>query len=259
MEQDAADALLGRVAGATGREALADVDLVVEAVAEDLAVKQDLFRDLDRICKPGAILATTTSSLPIIDCAKVTDRPQDVIGMHFFNPAQIMKLVEVVHTVSTSPRRHRHGAGPLRQGRQGGRDLRRPLRLHRQRAALPLPQRRRADARGQLRQRRRHRHRDEDRLRPADGPVRAARRRRPRRVAGHRARALHRVPRARLRARRRCSSTWSPPATSAASRAAGSAPTPDPASAGTAVENTPSPGRPGRRVLSSRPVDRLGS
>ncbi len=103
MEQDAADALLGRVAGATGREALADVDLVVEAIAEDLAVKQDLFRDLDRICKPGAILATTTSSLPIIDCAKVTDRPQDVIGMHFFNPAQIMKLVEVVHTVSTSP------------------------------------------------------------------------------------------------------------------------------------------------------------
>src|SRR6478609_4306912 len=59
MEQDAADALLGRVAGATGREALADVDLVVEAIAEDLAVKQDLFRDLDRICKPGAILATT--------------------------------------------------------------------------------------------------------------------------------------------------------------------------------------------------------
>ena len=67
-----ADSLLGRVAGATTREALGDVDLVVEAIAEDLAVKQDLFRDLDRICKPGAILATTTSSLPIIDCAKVT-------------------------------------------------------------------------------------------------------------------------------------------------------------------------------------------
>ncbi len=103
MEQADADALLGRVAGATGREALADVDLVVEAVAEDLAVKQDLFRDLDRICKPGAILATTTSSLPIIDCAKVTSRPQDVIGMHFFNPAQVMRLVEVVHTISTAP------------------------------------------------------------------------------------------------------------------------------------------------------------
>ena len=58
--------------GATEREALADVDLVVEAIAEDLDIKQELFRDLDRICKPGAILATTTSSLPIIDCAKVT-------------------------------------------------------------------------------------------------------------------------------------------------------------------------------------------
>lgn len=103
MDQEAADALLGRVAGATGREALADVDLVVEAIAEDLEVKQDLFRDLDRICKPGAVLATTTSSLPVIDCAKVTSRPEDVVGMHFFNPAQVMKLVEVVHTVSTAP------------------------------------------------------------------------------------------------------------------------------------------------------------
>ena len=103
MTAEDAEALLGRVTGATTREALADVDLVVEAIAEDLAVKQDLFRDLDRICKPGAILATTTSSLPIIDCAKVTARPQDVIGMHFFNPAPVMKLVEVVHTVSTAP------------------------------------------------------------------------------------------------------------------------------------------------------------
>jgi 3-hydroxybutyryl-CoA dehydrogenase len=103
MTAEDAEALLGRVTGATAREALADVDLVVEAIAEDLAVKQDLFRDLDRICKPGAILATTTSSLPIIDCAKVTSRPADVIGMHFFNPAQVMRLVEVVHTVSTSP------------------------------------------------------------------------------------------------------------------------------------------------------------
>lgn len=98
-----ADAMLARITGETSRDGLAEVDLVVEAIAEDLAVKQELFRDLDRICKPGAILATTTSSLPIIDCAKVTGRPQDVIGMHFFNPAQIMKLVEVVHTVSTSP------------------------------------------------------------------------------------------------------------------------------------------------------------
>ena len=101
MTQEAADAVLGRLTGSTSRADLGDVDLVVEAIAEDLDIKQALFRELDAICKPGAILATTTSSLPIIDCAKVTARPQDVIGMHFFNPAQIMKLVEVVNTVTT--------------------------------------------------------------------------------------------------------------------------------------------------------------
>ena len=103
MTQEAADAVTGRLTGATSREALADVDIVVEAIAEELPIKQELFRDLDRICKPGAILATTTSSLPVIECANVTSRPADVIGMHFFNPAPLMKLVEVVHTVATDP------------------------------------------------------------------------------------------------------------------------------------------------------------
>ncbi len=103
MTAQEAEEVLGRLTGSTSREALADADLVIEAIAEDLEVKQDLFRDLDRICRPGAVLATTTSSLPVIDCAKVTSRPQDVVGMHFFNPAQVMKLVEVVHTVSTAP------------------------------------------------------------------------------------------------------------------------------------------------------------
>lgn len=94
-------AVLGRLTGATERSALADVDIVVEAIAEDLDIKQELFADLDRICKPGAILATTTSSLPITSCAEVTSRPEAVIGMHFFNPAPVMKLVEVVTTVQT--------------------------------------------------------------------------------------------------------------------------------------------------------------
>ncbi|WP_439938935.1 3-hydroxyacyl-CoA dehydrogenase family protein [Nocardia sp. N13] len=93
--------VLGRVRGTTSLDDLKDVDIVVEAIAEDLAVKTTLFENLDEICKPGAILATTTSSLPIISMAKVTKRPQDVIGMHFFNPAAIMKLVEVVSTVAT--------------------------------------------------------------------------------------------------------------------------------------------------------------
>jgi 3-hydroxybutyryl-CoA dehydrogenase len=93
---------LSRITGTTALDDLQDVDLVVEAIAEDLAIKTTLFENLDEICKPGAILATTTSSLPIIAMAKVTSRPQDVIGMHFFNPAAIMKLVEVVSTVATS-------------------------------------------------------------------------------------------------------------------------------------------------------------
>lgn len=95
--------VLERLDGATERAALGDVDLVVEAIAEDLDLKTQLFADLDRICKPGAILATTTSSLPIMECAAATARAHDVIGMHFFNPAVVMKLVEVVTTPSTAP------------------------------------------------------------------------------------------------------------------------------------------------------------
>jgi len=102
MTEEQRDEVLGRLTGATEREALADVDLVVEAIAEDLEIKLDLFRDLDRICKPGAVLATTTSSLPVIAMAAVTERAGDVIGMHFFDPAPIMKLVEVVTTVATA-------------------------------------------------------------------------------------------------------------------------------------------------------------
>ncbi|WP_370287643.1 3-hydroxyacyl-CoA dehydrogenase NAD-binding domain-containing protein [Nocardioides sp.] len=94
--------LLGRLTGATTREALADVDIVVEAIAEDLELKLELFRDLDRIVKQGAILATTTSSLPITKLGEATARPGDVIGMHFFNPAPVMKLVEVITTPATS-------------------------------------------------------------------------------------------------------------------------------------------------------------
>jgi 3-hydroxybutyryl-CoA dehydrogenase len=102
LEESAKDEVLGRLTGSTSLDDLASVDIVVEAIAEDLRIKSVLFENLDEICKPGAILATTTSSLPVISLAKVTSRPQDVVGMHFFNPAPIMKLVEVVSTVSTS-------------------------------------------------------------------------------------------------------------------------------------------------------------
>jgi len=105
--EEAKAEVLARVSGTTSLDDLKDVDIVVEAIAEDLQVKTTLFENLDEICRngrggAGAILATTTSSLPIISMARVTKRPQDVIGMHFFNPATVMKLVEVVSTVTTS-------------------------------------------------------------------------------------------------------------------------------------------------------------
>ncbi|WP_328320813.1 3-hydroxyacyl-CoA dehydrogenase family protein [Streptomyces sp. NBC_00388] len=102
MTAAARDETLARIAPAGSLDAFAGVDLAVEAVAEDLEVKQQLFETLDKVCKQGAVLATTTSSLPVIACARVTSRPQDVVGMHFFNPAPAMKLVEVVRTVLTA-------------------------------------------------------------------------------------------------------------------------------------------------------------
>ncbi|MFE0173390.1 3-hydroxyacyl-CoA dehydrogenase family protein [Streptomyces sp. NPDC059002] len=102
LTAESAAETLERITPADAYEAFADVDLALEAVAEDLEVKQQLFATLDKVCKPGAILATTTSSLPVVACARATSRPRDVIGMHFFNPAPAMKLVEVVRTVLTA-------------------------------------------------------------------------------------------------------------------------------------------------------------
>ncbi|WP_256388013.1 3-hydroxyacyl-CoA dehydrogenase family protein [Allokutzneria sp. NRRL B-24872] len=103
LTEDQRDAALARIRTTTSFDDFADCDLVVEAVAEELEVKKAVFGALDEVCKPGAVLATTTSSLPVIECAAATSRPADVVGLHFFNPAQVMKLVEVVHTISTSP------------------------------------------------------------------------------------------------------------------------------------------------------------
>lgn len=98
-DRDAAAALL---TPSSSLEDLAEVDIVVEAIAENIDVKVALFENLDEICRPGAILATTTSSLPVVEMAVATSRPADVVGLHFFNPAAVMQLVEVVRTVSTS-------------------------------------------------------------------------------------------------------------------------------------------------------------
>ena len=96
MDAARKDAILQRFAGATSYDAFAQTDLVIEAVFEDMDVKKAVFGELDRICKPGAILATNTSYLDIDAIAASISRPQDVIGLHFFSPANIMKLLEIV-------------------------------------------------------------------------------------------------------------------------------------------------------------------
>jgi len=96
------DAVLARITGTTKLEDLAGCDLVVEAAIEKLDVKLELFKTLDGIVKPGSILATNTSSLPITRIAAATSRPDRVIGMHFMNPVPLMKLVEVIRGLQTS-------------------------------------------------------------------------------------------------------------------------------------------------------------
>ena len=101
-EQSEAESVRGRIQGTTDYGDLADCDLVVEAITEDLDLKLEMWREVDGIVKDGALLATNTSSLPVIAQAAVTKRPDRFVGLHFFNPAQVMKLVEVIRGVTTS-------------------------------------------------------------------------------------------------------------------------------------------------------------
>ena len=98
-----AEAALGRLTAAVGTEAAAGADFAIEAVVEDLEVKKETFRVLDRVSAPETVLATNTSSMSITEIAAATGRPDRVVGMHFFNPAPVMKLVEVIHGSATSP------------------------------------------------------------------------------------------------------------------------------------------------------------
>ncbi len=99
-EQDKA-VIMARLSGTTNVEDLADCDLVVEAAVENMAIKKTIFAELDKVCKPSAILATNTSSLSITEVAISTERADKVIGMHFFNPVPVMKLVEVITGIAT--------------------------------------------------------------------------------------------------------------------------------------------------------------
>lgn len=96
------DAAHSRLRGTIHLEDFADCDLVIEAAIEDLQLKKELFAQLDQICQPHAILASNTSSIPLIHLAVATKRPDRVLGMHFFNPVPTMKLIELVRTLTTS-------------------------------------------------------------------------------------------------------------------------------------------------------------
>ena len=102
LQADAAEAALARITTTTELDAVADADLVVEAVFEKLEVKAEVFRELDRICKDGAVLASNTSAIPITSIAAVTSRPESVVGTHFFSPVPLMKLCEIVRGYKTS-------------------------------------------------------------------------------------------------------------------------------------------------------------
>ena len=99
MERDAA---LGRLSLTTELGDLADCDLVIEAVLEELELKREVFAELDRVCRPDAVLATNTSALSVAEIAEATQRPERVVGMHFFNPAPVLPLVEIVRAPKSS-------------------------------------------------------------------------------------------------------------------------------------------------------------
>ena len=103
LKPEAVEANMGRLTPVLDLEALKDCDLIIEAVFEDMAVKKEIFAKLDRIAKPGAILASNTSYLDVDEIASATSRPQDVVGLHFFSPANVMKLLEVVRGAKTAP------------------------------------------------------------------------------------------------------------------------------------------------------------
>jgi len=102
LEQGARDDAVARLSLTTDLDDLADCDLVIEAIVEELGPKRELFAELDRICRPDAVLATNTSALSVTEIAAATRRPERVVGMHFFNPAPLMPLVEIVRAELTA-------------------------------------------------------------------------------------------------------------------------------------------------------------
>jgi 3-hydroxybutyryl-CoA dehydrogenase len=120
MEQSQADEVSGRIKATLAYEDLADSDLVIEAITEDLDLKLEMWKELDQIVKDEALFATNTSSLGVVNQAAVTSRPEHFLGLHFFNPAQVMPLLEVVESISTS-------TGALEAGFEFGNSLKKTV------------------------------------------------------------------------------------------------------------------------------------
>jgi len=102
LEPTEKDTILGRITGTTDMSRLKDVDFVIEAVIEDLELKKSVFKELDELCRPEVVLASNTSSMSLTEIAAATKRPENVCGMHFFNPVPLMRLVEVIRGYATS-------------------------------------------------------------------------------------------------------------------------------------------------------------
>jgi 3-hydroxybutyryl-CoA dehydrogenase len=120
MEQSQADEVMGRIKGSLDYEEFIDCDLVIEAVTEDLELKLEMWKQLDAMVKEGALFATNTSSLSVVHQAAVTKRPEHFLGLHFFNPAQVMPLLEVVQSITTS-------TGTLEAGFEFGKSLKKTV------------------------------------------------------------------------------------------------------------------------------------
>jgi 3-hydroxybutyryl-CoA dehydrogenase len=129
MEQGDADAVLGRIQGTLDYKDFADCDLVVEAITENLDQKLEMWKELDGIVKDDAVFATNTSSLPVISQAAVTKRPDRFIGLHFFNPVQVMPLLEVVQSISSN-------GSAVDAGQQWGNSLKKTVVLARDKAGF---------------------------------------------------------------------------------------------------------------------------
>ena len=138
LDAAARDGALDRITFTTSLDAFADRDLVIEAIIESLAAKNELFGYLDGVCPEETIFASNTISLTVTDMAAATSRPDRFVGLHFFNPVPVMKLVEVVRTIVTSQETFDARARLCRAGREGAHRGARQLRLRGQPAPGPL-------------------------------------------------------------------------------------------------------------------------